>query len=164
MTRKSVNEYLKAIKDRYLEASKEGKGKILDEFTKVTGIHRKAAIRLLNRVFQQSNPKRRGRKREYDVEMVKALKIIWEASDRLCSKRLKPFMAEMISILRSHGELRVNAETQAQLCRMSPATIDRLAGPRRPRWAHSGGNQIPPGSNHFLSWTSDYLRQFYRKP
>jgi hypothetical protein len=48
VTRKSVDEYLKAIKGRYLKGTKEEKGKILDEFTKVTGIHRKEAIRLLN--------------------------------------------------------------------------------------------------------------------
>ncbi len=67
MTRKSIYEYLKAIKDRYHQASKEEKGRILDEFTKVTRIHRKAAIRLLNQVSQQNRPKRRGRKREYDA-------------------------------------------------------------------------------------------------
>ena len=148
MTRKSINEYLKAIRDRYLEASKEEKGKILDEFTKVTGIHRKAAIRLLNRVVRHSNPKRRGRKREYDAEMVKSLKTVWESSDRLCSKRLKPFMAEMIGILRSHGELHINDETRDQLCRMSPATIDRLlrsyrkSGGRRRFTTTRSGNML----------------------
>jgi len=37
VTRKSIYEYLKAIKDRYHQASKEEKGRILDEFTKVAG-------------------------------------------------------------------------------------------------------------------------------
>ena len=44
-----------------LQASKEEKGKMLDEFTKVTGLHRKAAIRLLNRVSRPTAGKRRGR-------------------------------------------------------------------------------------------------------
>ena len=146
MTRKSIYEYLKAIRDRYLKASKEEKGKILDEFTKVTGIHRKAAIRLLNRVLQHSHPKRRGRKRGYDAEMVKILKSIWEASDRLCSKRLKPFMPEIIGVLRQHGELQINARTEAKLCEMSPATMDRLLRPYRRGGRRRGFTTTRPGN------------------
>ena len=143
MTRKSINEYLKAIRERYLEASKEEKGKILDEFTKVTGLHRKAAIRLLNRVLRHSNPRRRGRKREYDAGVIISLKAIWEASDRLCSKRLKPFMSELIVKLCSHGELKINADTRRQLSRMSPATIDRLLRPYRKTGGRRGFTTRP---------------------
>jgi len=146
VTRKSISEYIKAIRERYRRASKEEKGKILDEFTKVTGIHRKAAIRLLNRVVQRYTPKRRGRKREYDAEMVKSLKTVWESSDRLCSKRLKPFMAEIISILGSHGELHINAKTRDHLCRMSTATIDRLLKPYRKAGRRRGFTTTRPGN------------------
>lgn len=131
MTRQSINEYIKAIRERYQKASKEEKGKMLDEFTKVTGIHRKATIRLLHHVLKPANQKRRGRKRQYDAEVIERLKIVWEASDRLCSKRLKPFMGEILEVLRSHGELHINAATHVLLCRMSPATMDRLLKPYR---------------------------------
>ena len=47
MTRGSVLEYAAAVRGRYLSAGKEEKGRILDEFIRVTGYHRKAAIRLL---------------------------------------------------------------------------------------------------------------------
>ena len=47
MTRGSVLEYAAAVRDRYRSGDKVGKGKILDEFVRVTGYHRKAAIRLL---------------------------------------------------------------------------------------------------------------------
>jgi hypothetical protein len=146
VTRKSINEYLKAIRERYLKATKEEKGKILDEFTRVTGMHRKAAIRLLNRAMQPPAQKRRGRRRGYDAEAVKNLKAIWEASDRLCSKRLKPFMEEMINLLRCHNELRVNSEIQSQLCRMSPATIDRLLKPYRKTDGRRGFTTTRPGN------------------
>ncbi|MFC2021592.1 hypothetical protein ACFLTR_00015 [Chloroflexota bacterium] len=49
MTRGSIREYTEAVRDRYLHGLKKEKDKILDEFTKVTGRHRKAAIRLLHR-------------------------------------------------------------------------------------------------------------------
>ena len=48
MTRASIREYTEAVRGRYLQASKVEKGKILDEFTKVIGCHRKVAIRLLH--------------------------------------------------------------------------------------------------------------------
>jgi hypothetical protein len=146
VTRKSVDEYLKAIRGRYLKATKEEKGKILDEFTKVTGIHRKAAIRLLNRVLRDRVTKNKGRKREYDAVVEGNLRDIWEASDRLCSKRLKPFMGEMINKLRSLGELRVNAAVQTQLCRMSTATIDRLLKPYRKGSGRRGFTTTRPGN------------------
>jgi len=45
MTRGSMPEYTEAVQGRYLRAAKKEKGRILDEFTKVTACHRKAAIR-----------------------------------------------------------------------------------------------------------------------
>ena len=48
-------EYREAVHLRYMKASKREKGKILDEFIQVTGYHRKAAIRLLNRNSIKSN-------------------------------------------------------------------------------------------------------------
>jgi hypothetical protein len=104
---------------------------MLDEFIQVTGFHRKAAIRLLNRVSRLTSGKRRGRKRKYGSEVAEALKEVWEASDRLCSKRLKPFIPEMVRVLRRHGEQRIDASLEAQLRRISPSTIDRLLRPYR---------------------------------
>ena len=98
MTRRSILEYAQALRPRYLKASKEEKSKMLDEFIKNTGFHRKAAIRLLNRASRLTSGKRRGRKRKYGLEVAQALKQIWEATDRLCSKRLKPFMPEIPSL------------------------------------------------------------------
>ena len=137
MTRRSILEYTQALQSRYFRSSKEEKGKILDEFTQVTGLHRKAAIRLLNRKRQSRANKRRGRPRKYSAGAAGALKAIWEASDRLCSKRLQPFIPEMVKVLRQHSEQRTDASTEAQLCRMSPSTIDRLLRP----WRRAGGRR-----------------------
>ena len=127
MTRRSILEYVQALRSRYLGASKEGKGKMLDECTQVTGLHRKAAIRLLYRLSQPRAGRQRGRPRKYGTGAVEALRVVWEASDRLCSKRLQPFLPEMVKVLRQHGEQRFDAATEGQLCRMSPSTIDRSA-------------------------------------
>lgn len=63
MTRTSIQEYTEAVRWRYLRSSKTEKGKILDEFTKVTGYHRKAAIRLLRQTSKPMAHKKRGRPR-----------------------------------------------------------------------------------------------------
>jgi hypothetical protein len=113
------------------------KGKILDEFIKVTGYHRKAAIRLLHQVNKPRSNRKRGRPRKYSTAVVGALRVAWEATDRLCSKRLRPFLPELIKVLRRHGETTMSAEVEAQLCQMSPSTIDRLLKP----WRRLGGRR-----------------------
>ena len=104
---------------------------ILGEFVATTGMHRKAVIRLLNRGSSVEVSRRRGRQRQYGAGAAEALKVVWEACDRLCSKRLQPFIPEMLKVLREHGEHRPGAATEAQLCQMSASTIDRLLRPYR---------------------------------
>jgi hypothetical protein len=120
-----------------LRASKGEKGRILDEFVQVTGYHRKAAIRLLRGGGKARPARRRGRPRRYDGAVAEALKLVWEASDRLCSKRLRPFVPELVRVMRRHGELAVGEEVEAELCAMSPATMDRLLRP----WRRLGGRR-----------------------
>ncbi len=146
MTRRSILEYAQAIRLRYLRASKVEKGKMLDEFMQVTGLHRKAVIRLLNKTNQPGTGKRRGRPRKYGSVVAGMLRAIWEASDRLCSKRLQPFLPEMVEVLRQHGEQRINAFLEAQLCQMSPSTIDRLLRPYRKTGGRRSLSTTRPGS------------------
>lgn len=129
MTLKSIKEYAAAIRDRYLSGNKEEKGQILDEFVKVTGYHRKAAIRLLSATAHPAMG-HRGRPAQYRTTLP-YLKSIWEASDRLCSKRLQPFLPELITVLRRHNEIYLDADTAARLLKMSAATMDRLLEPYR---------------------------------
>ncbi len=77
---------------------------MLDEFIQVTGLHRKAAIRLLNRPSQPETGKRWGWPRKYTAT-AEALKVVWEASERLCSRRLQPFLLEIVKVLRQHFAL-----------------------------------------------------------
>lgn len=146
VTRESIKEYSEAIRERYRRAMKKEKGKILDEFTKATGLHRKAAIRLLNRRSPVARKRRSGRPPKYGARVIEALKAVWEASDRLCSKRLHPFLPEFIKVLRRCGESDINAEIEAELCRVSPATIDRVLHPWRHKGARRSFSTTRPGS------------------
>ena len=131
MTLSSVREYTEIMRGRYLKAAKKEKSKILDEFIKVTGYHRKAVIRVLLKK-PELKVNQRGRPTSYST-VLPPLKSIWEISDRLCSRRLKPFLPEMIQVLRRQGEIQIDAATEAQLTKLSPSTIDRMLRPYRQR-------------------------------
>ena len=143
MTLKSIQEYTAIMRQRYLKASKKEKSQILNEYVKVTGYHRKAAIRvILKRALLTAG--RKGHPATYS-SVLQPLRVIWEASDRLCSKRLQPFIPEMIRVLRHKGELQVNAATEAQLVKLSASTIDRMLRPYRNAGGRKSRSTTQPG-------------------
>ena len=67
---KARRELLNSIRERYRQAAKSTKTKILDEFMESTGYGRKHAVALLNKDRAQTlHPQGIGRKREYDEEV-----------------------------------------------------------------------------------------------
>ena len=69
--------------------------------------------------------------------MVAALVPLWEASDRLCGKRLHALLPLQVDSLESHGHLFLEPAVRESLLAMNSATIDRLLTPIRKK---SGGN------------------------
>jgi hypothetical protein len=122
-TRRELTE---AVAARYRAADREGKKAILDEFVKVTGFHRKHAIRALKKSPRQENRQPRQRSRVYDEAVREALTIVWEAADRICGKRLRKVIAGMVEAMERHGHLQLDAEVRQRLLSMSAATMDRL--------------------------------------
>jgi hypothetical protein len=51
---------------------------------------------------------------------------MWEASDRICGKRLKPLLRIMLPSLERHGHISLDEAIRAKVLAMSAATIDRL--------------------------------------
>jgi hypothetical protein len=146
VTRQSIREYARAIRDRYWQNNKIGKTKILDEFTKTTGLHRKAAIRLLNKETAKHSSKKRGRPRKYSHDAAEILKTAWEAEDRICSKRLHPFLNDLVKILKKNNDIEVTPAVETQLRQISPATIDRLLRPFRQQGNRRRFSTTRPGS------------------
>jgi len=72
-------------------------------------------------------------RRVYEEAVKEALTIMWEASDRLCGKRLKAILPEMVEVMERHGHLSLDPEVRNQVLRISAATIDRLLKPIRNR-------------------------------
>ena len=120
-----------AISQRYRTADRTNKKLILDEFTKVTGYHRKHAIRVLT--AEPATPQARpGAGRIYQEAEKEALIVLWEAADRICGKRLKALLPELLEAMERHSHLQLEQGIRAQLLAMSAATIDRqLCGVRK---------------------------------
>jgi hypothetical protein len=68
----------------------------------------------------------RHRPRRYDEAVRRALPVLWEASDRVCSKRLKALLPVLLDALERHQRLTLDPPTRLKLTRISAATIDRL--------------------------------------
>jgi hypothetical protein len=79
-------------------------------------------------------------RRRYDEAVAQALSVAWEASDRLCGKRLKPLVPVLLPVLVRSGHLQPDSAVHARLLEVSAATIDRLLrDARAARSASRGG-------------------------
>ena len=132
MTRRSVIEYVAAQRERYARASRPEKGRLLDEMVAVTGYHRKAVLRLLcGRASPRPRGRRPGRPRVYDAAVAAAAQLVWEAAGQIGTKRLEPFVPELVARLRACDELALEPATEQRLCQASAATLERLLAPAR---------------------------------
>lgn len=133
-------ELVQVLHDRYKGGTRSEKSRILSEFVAVSGYHRKHAIRVL---AGAENPVegavRASRPRLYDEAVLQALIVLWEASDRVCGKRLRPLLPILVTALERHGHLGLEVTLREKVLAMSDATIDRLL--RRARGATTAGRR-----------------------
>jgi hypothetical protein len=123
-------ELVEVLGKRYVGACKKEKTRILDEFTSVAGYHRKHAVRLL-RCGEVSVRRRDYGRRIYDEAVREALVVAWEASDRICGKRLKVALPILVAAMERHGHVDLDPEVRSRLLSASAATLDRLLAPIR---------------------------------
>ena len=105
MTAAARAELADAVHDRYAAASTLEKGRILEEFIAATGYHEKSAIRVLNTAPAQKSRRPRKRAPLHDEAVRSALIVPWEASDRVCGKRLKALLPILLPALERNGHL-----------------------------------------------------------
>ncbi len=132
MTRPSLREYAAVQRERYLAAPRAEKSKLLNEVVAVTGLHRKAAIRLLRRAARTPTARSRaGRPRVYGAAVAQAAEILWQATGHIGPHRLHPFVPELLDRLTRDGELTLTPELDKLVRHVSPATLGRLLAPAR---------------------------------
>jgi hypothetical protein len=140
------HELVGALVTRYAAGNRKERGRILDEFVAVSGLHRKHAMRLLRagRTHQWSCP--RPARRLYNEAVREALIVLWEASDRICGKRLRALVPILVEAMERHGHLQLTAEVRTGLQTMSAATIDRALRQAREPGSRSRRRHAPPSA------------------
>ena len=120
-----------ATSERYRSGSRTACGRIPDEFAALTGLHRKHTVRLLRatRFVDRRGP--RLDRRIYNEAVDAALLVLWEASDRICSKRLRVMLLVLVEAMERHGHASLKPPIKSGVLSMSAATIDRRLEPFR---------------------------------
>jgi hypothetical protein len=157
MTAMGRREYLRAIYARYRRSSAEAKGKILDEFCRVCGYHRKHAIRLLHGPRPEAGPRRRRpRGPSYGRVVIQALAQVWEAAGYPWSVRLKAMLPLWLPWLRQR--LALSAGQARQLQTISPRQIDRRLQSRKRVVRHRIYGRTKPGTllKHHIPIKTDH--------
>ena len=132
MTRPALREYAAVQRERYLAATRTEKGILLDEVVAVTGLHRKAAVRLLRRAPRAPSARSRaGRPRIYGLAVAQAVEVLWQATGHIGPHRLHPFVPELLDRLSRDEELSLPAEIDKLVRHASVATLGRLLAPAR---------------------------------
>lgn len=120
-------ELVQKLRERYRRGSIGEKKLILDELVAVTGYHRKHAIRVLGgKGAPELATVRRRSWRRYGLAIKTALIVLWEASDRICGKRLKPLIPVLLPALERHAQLQLSDADRGLVLAVSAPTIDRL--------------------------------------
>jgi hypothetical protein len=143
-TRKAIT---RALAVQYRDGSKALKGEILDTVCGLTGYHRDYARRALRaaskpRVVRSRAP----RTPKYDPRVVAGLEKCWAVLNAPAGKRLAPMLAELVPLLRRHGELDLDDAAAGLLVGMSAATIDRKLAGARSKMLPRGRSHTKPGS------------------
>jgi hypothetical protein len=149
------------LRDRYQKLSKKEKTIFLNEFIQLTRYNRSYAARALRikevlgymniggkrvRLVRDKRKIKREKKKIYDQEVLTALKELWEICDYICSKRLAPFLSEIIPVLERWGGIKLSTNTREKLWKISPATIDRLLAKERKKYRIKGRSTTKPGT------------------
>jgi hypothetical protein len=121
-------QYLEDLGKEYSRANELGRGRLLDEAEKRTGLHRKYLIRVLNHPGQPGPRKRRRRRAEYGAAVMTALIAVWDIFEQPCGQRMVMVLRNEVDRLRKLGELRCSETVAEQLKQVSASTIDRLLG------------------------------------
>ena len=113
-------ELLASLRNKYIKTElREEKIKIIYALIFATGYKRKYAITLLNKEANDNKIKKKDQQIKYDQTVKLALITIWNAANRICSKRLKPFLPIFIESLEKHGHLFLTEKTKDQLSHIS---------------------------------------------
>ena len=127
----AIREVLQQMSPLYREASPSQKRTLLEAFIATTGYVPKYVRWLLNHAQEVQPTHGRSQLRKYGPDVQHALFLAWHAANRICAKRLMPFLPTLLEALERHEHLHLTEECRSQLLSMSAATADRLLRSQR---------------------------------
>jgi len=137
---------LPGYRKRYLEADRMERSRVLDEFCKATGYHRKYAIGVLGKPADTPvATTRRRRGPTYSPAAVRVLERIWEAADYPWSERLKAMLPLWLPWARRHIH-GCTPEIEEQLLRMSARQMDRRLADKKRKLKRRIYGRTKPGT------------------
>lgn len=140
-------EYILKMYQRYKNADKKQRSKLLDEMELTSELHRKHIIRALSKLKTRGRPRKNkpGRPKKYSSPvLLKVLKKIWLNSNQPCSSRLKAMIPDWIDgYMKSFGEL--DNQVKKDILTISASSINRLLKPVRIKH-NKGRSTTKPGS------------------
>lgn len=125
MSKQSRSELLQSCRQEYLQATVSRKSTILSTFTALTGYSRKYATMLFNRCPPVLEKRRNPRQKKLRQESREALIAAWHLASRICSKRLVPFLPEVLFELEKSGRFKFSDEVKREVLSVSASTVDR---------------------------------------
>jgi hypothetical protein len=104
-----------AIRGRYAAVAGKDNRMILREFIVATGYHEKSAVRILNGPVAVKRRQTRRRTPLYDEAARAAIIVLWEASDRVCGKRLKALLPISLPAFERNRHLNLHQEIRSKV-------------------------------------------------
>jgi hypothetical protein len=98
---------LRQFAPQYREASYAQKRVLLDVFAQAAGYHRRYGMWLLNHAEDVLHAPAYKRQSHYGSEVQHALFLVWHAANRICAKRLMPFLPTLLEALERHEHLQI---------------------------------------------------------
>lgn len=115
--------------EEYLQANKRGKSMLLDVVTRVTGLHRKSAVRRFKKLQLQGYKKeKRGRPTYYTPDCIEALEEIWKMGSEACGENLHSQIAEYVTIQIREHEWKHSDIVTGKLRAMSLGSMKKYVG------------------------------------
>ena len=104
---------------------------MLDEFVLMFGCHRRHTVRRRTQSDGPGSPcvPNKGQ-RMYDEAVREALTVVWDASDRICGRRLKAALTSMVESPENYGRFDLVPDVRRRLF-SACATMERLLRPIR---------------------------------
>ena len=145
MSHQAKWEYLRLMHQRYRQATRPERSPLLNEFCRVTGYHRKYALRLLNGPPPgRTRPPRRRRPPTYGPRVIQVLAAIWAAAGWPWSVRLQALLPLWLPWARAR--FRLPPALERQLLALSPRQMDRRLQPRKRQLKTRRYGRTKPGT------------------